>query len=214
MGATISNISNPHVQYCALNYWENADNHKIAEDWRTKGMDAWGRILEMAGCDHKRHNTDWVYIVSRATIDGKKDKESLQKIIKPASKNAFRKRLEMLIGMAIHGFIFTNPLESLEAVTATRAEKAKKVEEKAARQAAKAEATPNVQPAAKKASADKGPKTTQTAKKTPSKPRVTRKTPAMAATSPVTQEVAQTDLPTIDEIMGGMVIPGETTTAA
>ena len=204
-----------HVQFCALNYWENADNHGIAEDWRGKGMDAWGKVLDMAGCEHKRHNTDWVYIVSRATIDGKKDKESVQKIVKPASKNAFRKRVEMLIGMAIHGFIFTNPLESLEAVTATRAEKVKKAAEKAERQAAKAEATAKkAQPTAEKASTAKAPKTTRAATKTASKPKTTRKAPDKAATSPTTRQDAQDELPTLDESMAGMVIPGETSEAA
>lgn len=157
------------VQYCALQYWQEAGNHATAEEWRTKGMDEWAKILQSVGCDFKRDNSDWIYLVSRATIDGKQDKESTCKVIKPKSKNAFRKCAEMLVGMAINGFVFTNPLESLESIAKTRAEKKKAAEDKKAEKAkAKAHADAKKAVDAAKKKADAAPKAKDAAK--PSQP--------------------------------------------
>ena len=86
-----------HVQYCALKYWEDASNPKQAEEWRTKVMDAWGAILEMAGCQNKRDNTDFLFIIARAATVGKAEKGAAHKVIKATTKATFRKFLEFLL---------------------------------------------------------------------------------------------------------------------
>lgn len=179
------------IQYCALQYWENADSHAIAEEWRTKGMNTWGKILSMVDSPFKRYNTDWLYIVSRATIDGKQDKESTNKVIKPASRNAFRKRVEMLVGMALNGFVFTNPLESLEAVQQTRA---KKAEEAAAKETKKAEKE-----------AEKAAKQTAAKKEAPAP----KKAKQATAKKSKAQKPAIDELPPLDNIFDDVEIPGE-----
>ena len=189
------------VQYCALQYWEKAANHEEAEEWRTKCMDAWGRILDMIGCEFKRFHTDFIYIVSRATIDGKADKESINKVIKPMSKTAFRKRIEMLAGMALKGFVFVNPLESLENIVTTRTAKAEKAAEKAVKQAAKDEAQAKKADEKKQPAQEKKNKKAQKAKQNKAKPA------AKQNTNNAKQEAKTDELPTLDALVASLDLP-------
>lgn len=172
------------IQYCALQYWEDANTPAKAETWRKKGMDAWGTILEMIGCDFKRDVRDWLYLVSRATLDGKASKESTSKVVKPTSKAAYRKRVEMLAGMALAGFAFTNPLETLEKIEQTRKAKADAKAAKDANKKAKEEKPATVAPAEEEKPAttkarDKQPATNRpNRKKKPVTPPTSEATPA------------------------------------
>lgn len=141
------------LQYCALKYWEHAANHKAAEEWRSKGMNEWGKILDLIDCGYNRDSADWLYLVARATVDGKANKESATKVIKPVKEGPYRRRVEMLAGMALAGFAFVSNRETLESVEQTRILKGK---EKEAREAKKAEkAAKAIEKAAKeKAAAD------------------------------------------------------------
>ena len=205
-----------YVQYCALQYWQYADNGSVAEEWRTKGMNTWAAILNVAGSDYKRNNTDWIYIVSRATIDGKESKDTTKRVVKPMSKTAFRRRIEMLIGLAINGFVFVNTNATIETIQQTRAlnaQKAKEREEKRIAKEAEKEAKKQAQdaPAASEAPAIAQPVSSDAITQTAGKP-APAKQPKQQPKKAKQQET-QTDsdtLPAFDGLFDDMIIPGET----
>lgn len=112
------------IHYSAVKYFETSNDPTVAEEWHKIGMAAWEAVLKLVGCPYKRTYSDWLYFVSRATTDAKKDKNSVEKIIKNVSPKAFRRRVEILIGLSIKGIAFTTDLVSPEVQRAER--KAKK----------------------------------------------------------------------------------------
>jgi len=170
-------------------------------------MNTWATILNVAGSDYKRNNTDWTYIVSRSTIDGKENKETTNKVIKPMSKTAFRRRIETLIGLAINGKVFVNPLETLENVQNTRALNKKKEEEKAAKKAAQATKAASEAIAAQATPAVTQP-VTQTAEK-PAQVKQQKQQAKKAKQQPVTLDATIDTLPAFDGLFDGLNIPGE-----
>ena len=139
-----------------------------------------------------------------------------EKVIKPTGKNAFRRRVEMLIGMAIKGYVFVNPLESLDEVVATRAAKAQKTEEKAAKQADKAAvkaAKQTAEPAGiQQGKQQKQSKKKETTAKQPTKGKQGAKQQETAQDTkqrdlPIAHEVPSDDLPTFENIFDDLTLP-------
>ena len=116
------------LHHYALKAWETANDKTASAEWETKGMTTFGAILDMVQCDYRRARSDWLYLTSRATIDAKESKENVHKVIKHVAPNAFRKRVEMLIGMAISGFVFAAPQSQGEVTMSRKLKKSMGIE--------------------------------------------------------------------------------------